>query len=97
LNKSKIALISDTAQQKLTDLLSKVMKRSGLLRNDRFLAKGQFQAKGYLGSGGLARFRDTLWAATLGTRQLNRLKAEALAELAENNREKVISELGKSQ
>jgi len=66
-----------------------------LLKNGRFLAKGDFRDKGYLGSGGLARFRDTLWVAATSTRKLPaRLDTEKLAELASKNRGRVRSQLG---
>jgi DGQHR domain-containing protein len=95
LKKSGTALVSDNAQDILTKQLYKVMQKSGLLKNGKFLARGQFKAKGYLGSGGLARFRDTLWAATIGTGRLQGLKAEARAERAAVNRDKIMEELGK--
>jgi DGQHR domain-containing protein len=97
LRKDGVALISDVATEALTKELHKIMQKSGLLKNGRFLAKTDFKDKGYLGSGGLARFRDTLWAATIGTGRLQGLSPEALAERATANREKIIAELDKNQ
>lgn len=96
LKRKRIQFFSVKAQQFLVTELRKVMKRSGLLKDGRFLAKGQFKEKGYLGSGGLARFRDTLWAATIGTHRVSSLKAEQHAKLADTNRTKVIADLGKA-
>ncbi|MGQ0600899.1 MAG: DNA sulfur modification protein DndB [Anaerolineales bacterium] len=96
LKKKGTALISSDAKKTLTDLLRKLMKRAGLLRNGRFLPKEQFKAKGYLGSGGLARFRDSLWAAAVGTKSTARLKGDALAQLAEINRNKTLTDLDKN-
>jgi len=89
-------LVSDAAQELLTKQLHKIMKRSGLLKDDQFIAKGQFKKKGYPGSGGLAKFRNTLWASIMGTGRLQGLKPETLAKQAETNRDKVMAELGKN-
>jgi len=96
LQKNNTPLVSENAQGLLTRQLRNIMQKSGMLTNDQFIAKGQFKKKGYLGSGGLAKFRNTLWAAIMGTGQLQRLKAETLAKRAETNRDKVMAELGKN-
>jgi DGQHR domain-containing protein len=95
LKRRKLSLVSDQARDHLTEWARGTMKRARLLdRSDRFLAKGEFKHKGYLGSGGIARFRDTLWAATTTRRQLpSRIKAERLEELAAQSRAQVRSEL----
>lgn len=95
LKKIKMPLISDKAKMDLTEWLEGVMKRARLLKNGRFLAKGEFKHKGYLGSGGLGRFRDSLWAATGSTKVIPaRISAEKLAEMANKNRAAVRSKLG---
>ncbi|MBI4326221.1 MAG: DGQHR domain-containing protein [Chloroflexi bacterium] len=93
LKKAKLPMISDEAKEALTKWLVEVMERAGLLDAGRFLAKKKFKEKGFLGSGGLARFRDTLWAAVTGTNEVSRLGAERLLELAEKHRQQVRSEL----
>jgi hypothetical protein len=93
LKKAKIKLISDDTPKVLSQWLREVMQRAGLLKDDRFLPKREFREKGFLGSGGLARFRDTLWAAAIGSARLGKLEAEKLAELAEKNKERILSEL----
>jgi hypothetical protein len=70
------------------------MKRSGLLTTSgQFLAKSEFKEKGYLGSGGIARYRNTLWAAALTAREISRLGDEKKAKLAEEHRAKIEREL----
>jgi DGQHR domain-containing protein len=94
LKKSRTRFISSDAKSALEKWLRGVMKRARLLKNDRFLAKGDFKSKGFLGSGGLAQFRDTLWAAVGATEPVPRVKREALAELAARSRARVRSKLG---
>jgi DGQHR domain-containing protein len=95
LKRKKLVLVSESAQEHLTEWAKGTMKRARLLdRSDRFLAKGEFKHKGYLGSGGIARFRDTLWAAATSREQLPPgIKADKLEELATKSRAKVRSEL----
>ena len=69
------------------------MERAGLLKNHRFLGRHEFKEKGYLGSGGLARFRDTLWAATIGSSPIGKLEPDEIGELAEKHRSRIRSEL----
>jgi len=97
LQKNDTPLVSEDAQNLLTKQLHNIMKKSGLLQNEQFIAKGQFRKKGYLGSGGLAKFRNTLWAAIMGTGQLQRSKTETIAKHAEINRNRVMAELGKKE
>jgi DGQHR domain-containing protein len=92
LKQEHLGLVSERSRAFLEAWLRKIMKRARLLRNGRFLAKGDFKHKGYLGSGGLAKFRDSLWAA-VGARSLP-TNAERLAELASLSRAKVRKQLG---
>jgi len=75
-------------------LISQLMTRAGLLKNEKFIAKGEFKQKGFLGSGGIGRFRDTLWAA-VGPKKIARLSPQKRAELANDRRSKIHSELAK--
>ncbi len=93
LQKNDIPLVSEKSQGILTKQIHNIMKKAGLLKNKQFIAKGQFKAKGYLGSGGVAKFRNTLWAATSGKGRLQGLKAETLAQRASDNRVKVMDDL----
>lgn len=93
LRRSKLPLISDKAKDSLSQWLREVMERAGLLDSGRFLRKTKFKEKGFLGSGGIGRFRNVLWAATLAPRPVWRRKPEKLALLADSNKERVRSEL----
>ena len=94
LRKNGARLISDEARSTLEKSVRATMKRAGLLKNGRFLSKSEFKHKGFVASGGLARFRDTLWAATATNKPLPpRIEAERLAELALMHRGRVRSEL----
>jgi DGQHR domain-containing protein len=78
--------ISEDAHAATVKWLRRVMKRAGLQENGRFLSKTEFREKGFLGSGGLARFRDTLWAAGFGRTDISALSPEDVAEVAEERR-----------
>ena len=97
LKQNNLAFVSEAGWAHLKKWARGTMKRARLLdKGDRFLAKGEFKHKGYLGSGGIARFRDTLWAATTAKKQLpSRIKAERLEELARKSRDYVRSRLGR--
>jgi DGQHR domain-containing protein len=97
IRQANVAFTSDEAKQELVKWLRGVMKRAGLLRHDRFVAKSEFSAKGFLGSGGVAKFRDTLWAAAIGTKSISRLKDKKRNELAEQHRKQVRVGLSKKR
>jgi DGQHR domain-containing protein len=96
LKKKRIPLVSDRAQTALTEWIRDLMKRAGLLYNDQFIAKDAFRQKGFLGSGGIGRFRDILWAAALEEDDIRRWGEERVRETAELRREKVFRELATS-
>jgi DGQHR domain-containing protein len=97
LKRKKIQLISQDAETLLTKWLKSTMERARLTKNGKFLARTDFKAKGFLGSGGLARFRDTLWvAATSQSKVSTRVDSEHLAELASENRGRIRAQLGLS-
>jgi DGQHR domain-containing protein len=97
LKKSSFRLVSENARAHLEKWARATMKRAHLLdKSGRFLAKGEFKHKGYLGSGGIARFRDILWAAATAKRQLpSRARADRLEQLALESRARVRSQLGR--
>jgi hypothetical protein len=87
-------LLSKAASDHLTEWFRKVLKRAGLLNEDgEFIPKGKFKTRGFLGSGGIARFRDTLWAATGSKSIAEDAEAEEIAEQAKASRDKVFREL----
>ena len=58
----RVPLISQKALDILTGWLTEVLRRAKLTEGDVFMAKDGFKKRGYLGSGGIGRFRDALWA-----------------------------------
>jgi DGQHR domain-containing protein len=96
LKKDSTVLVSEKAERALTTWFRALMKRAGLLRHGKFLAKSEFRNKGYLGSGGIGRFRDSLWAASIHTKNVSRLSTSRKAELAEQNRAKVHLDLARA-
>ncbi len=96
LNKKKIPALSNKAQAFVTEWLRDVMTRAGLLQQGLFLAKEAFKRKGFLGSGGIGRFRDTLWAAALSKEDIRRWGEERIGSVAASHRETVFNELSNS-
>jgi hypothetical protein len=95
LRRKRAVLVSEGAQAILTKWFRELMSRAGLLKGNHFIAKGEFKKKGFLGSGGIGRFRDTLWAA-VGSQGVTRLSPERRALVASTNREKAYSQLAKT-
>lgn len=94
LRRAKIRpLQSAKAHAHLQKWLTKVMKRAGLLDRGKFLPKTKFKDKEFLGSGGIARFRDVLWAAALSTRSVARLSEASRSTIATMHRGKVRESL----
>ncbi len=93
LKRNDLVLISRSAKKHLTKWFRKLMRRAGLLKDRRFISKLEFKKKGFLGSGGIGRFRDTLWAA-IGTSRMPR-SSENRAEVANAHRARIRSELAK--
>jgi hypothetical protein len=80
----------------MADWLLDVMQRAGLLHQGKFLAKNDFRTKGFLGSGGIGRFRDTLWAAAVGNGDIRRWGEERIKSVADDHRAKIQQELATS-
>lgn len=93
LNEHEVPLISETANTSLATWLKKIMKNAGLMEHDAFLDKAAFKEKGFLGSGGLAQFRDLLWAAITATKRIDGLDSEQIASKAEANRAEIARAL----
>jgi len=88
--------VSDKAEVVLTRWLRDVAQKANFLENGVFISKTKFKERGYLGSGGIGRFRDSLWAVVRGKNKLSpRMKPNTIAEIAKENRQFVMSELGK--
>ncbi len=96
LRNAEVPLLSNDAEKHLTIWLRHIMSSAGLLKKRRFLSKAEFIRKGYLGSGGIGRFRDTLWAAAVGSTKVSALKPSPRTELALKNRRQVEADLASS-
>jgi DGQHR domain-containing protein len=76
--------VSEDAQSDLTEWFGEIIRNAGLVKDGRFIGKPEFKTNGFLGSGGIGRFRDRLWAAT--RRNVSRLTANRVEALAEEAR-----------
>ena len=94
LKAANLPLKSDEALVFIETWLSDLMKRAGLTRNAKFVPKSEFKQKGFLGSGGIGRFRDRLWAASLSNKALGNLQDDGVQDLAEKNRQYCENALG---
>jgi hypothetical protein len=95
-NEGKIPLISDKALLTLTSWFKDIARQADLLEDGVFIGKNKFKERGYLGSGGIGRFRDTLWAVVTGNQKITKAtKPNEVSALAEKNRQLVFSKLGK--
>jgi len=94
LKKNRIDPLSDQAKEHLAAWLKKSLKKASLLEDDQFIDKSKFKERGYLGSGGIARFRDVLWCSVgTTTTRLDAMTPEDKAEEARRIRGKIDSEL----
>jgi len=96
LKRRNLRLVSSEALTSLVRFLRLIMKRARLLKDGLFLSKSLFRDKGFLGSGGVARFRDSLWAA-VGRAPVPKLGSERLAKVAAANRGRIRQELGSAE
>jgi DGQHR domain-containing protein len=86
---ARVPLVSEAAQERLRRWLRDTADRAGLLDDGVFIGKREFKKRKYLGSGGIALFRNTLWAAFGATEGVRRLGPDKISELAAATREKV--------
>ncbi len=86
---NNLEFFSEKAKEHLIKWMKKLAKQAGLLKDEMFIPKDEFRAKGYLGSGGIGRFRDLLWAAIGSKRNLIDLKEEEISKIAKTNKAKI--------
>jgi DGQHR domain-containing protein len=92
LKQEQIPLVSDAAHKRITKWLRSTIEHAGLLQDGKFIAKDEFKSSGFVGFGGIARFRNTLWAAAFSNRKLSkRTKPDAIAQKADKARDTVNS------
>lgn len=86
IKEADLPLNSDKALAFTETWLGGLMKRAGLIHNAKFVPKSEFKKKGFLGSGGIGRFRDRLWAASFSDKSVSDLPDDRMQSLAETNR-----------
>lgn len=91
----KAPFVSEKARAEIEAWLRGVIDRAGLLDGRKFVDKEEFKKQGYLGSGGIGRFRNRLWAASVRTAKLGDMSPDKIAELAGSARDKANQALGK--
>ena len=96
LRRKKLSFNADATQSHLVDWMAKVAERAGLLKEGVFLDKDEFKERRYLGTGGIGRFRDVLWAAAGAAESVKRLGEDRIATLAQKHRDKVTQQLHQS-
>lgn len=84
--------VSEKSQKLLVQFLTDIANNAGLLADNIFISKEKFKAKGFLGSGGIARFRDTLWAA-INKKITLKTKPETISKYAEENKSSIIKSI----
>jgi len=96
LRKLKAPLISPTAESRLAAWLQQVIETAGLVdKNGKFMSKDDFKKGGYLGSGGIGRFRNRLWASIKTTdHQVSRMGEEKVLALSQENKKMVNGKIG---
>jgi DGQHR domain-containing protein len=95
LEESHIKPLSDEAEELLLTFFERIIRRSGLMRHGTFIGRTDFKKRGFLGSGGTARFRNRLWAAI--ARDVSRLGDEEVEKEAEKVRARVRRKLKVSE
>jgi len=83
--KSNYPIVSVRAGEALRKWLRRVIARAGFMQRDRFIGRDEFKEKGFLGSGGIAKFRNRLWAGT--TMSVRGMSDEAIEEKAKAARD----------
>jgi len=82
LKQERIPFVSERARNELIQWLRGTIERANLFSHGKFVVKDEFKKLGFLGSGGIGRFRNLLWAASSRKRKLDDLEPEKLLELA---------------
>jgi len=86
LKSKKLPFVSDESREEITKWFKSAIEKAGLFHDGKFVAKDEFKKLGFLGSGGIGRFRDRLWAAAFKGRKLGKLKPELITAAADQAR-----------
>lgn len=90
----QVPFVSEQARNNITEWLQATIDRAGLVRSKKFIDKNDFKKRGFLGSGGIGRFRNLLWAAAFRNHRISsNLGLESIAKEAEVARAKVHAQL----
>lgn len=94
LKQEKIPFVSEGARKELIQWLRGTIDRANLLEHGKFVAKDEFKKLGFLGSGGIGRFRNLLWVASSRKRKLEDTEPDKLSGLASKVREDADKVIG---
>ena len=89
LKRRRIDFVSDAARAHTESWMRDTVQRAGLLVSGRFVAKAEFKKLGFLGSGGIGRFRNLLWAAAFRKTRVRNLTPERLELEADRARDSI--------
>lgn len=92
---ARVEPLSDEADEILRKFFLRIIRRSGLSRHGKFVTRTEFKKKGFLGSGGIANFRNRLWSAI--SRDVSDLDDDEVEEVAMRSRARVHKELGSDE
>lgn len=92
LKRAKVSFVSTKAEEHIRSWFRTIITRAGFMKNKAFINRNEFKRKGFLGSGGIAKFRNRLWAALEG--RSAGLKDETVAEKATTARDRIFQGLG---
>jgi DGQHR domain-containing protein len=93
LRKRNLAFTSQKARAEITKWFRVILNRAGLIAHGKFIEKQEFKQLGFLGSGGIGRFRNLLWAASSSSTGIRVSKPERLLDLASAARAKAAKAL----
>jgi hypothetical protein len=89
LKEHRIHFVSAKARDELIKWLRATIQRADLLRDGKFIGKDEFKEMGFLGSGGIGRFRNRLWAAAFRRTKLTSVSPEEIEDAADEARAQV--------
>ena len=92
LKEAGVRELSEDAEKVLQKFFQRIIERAGLMKRGRFIDRSEFKRQGFLGSGGIANFRNRLWAAI--ARDVTRLSDESIEEAAQAAQARVHQKLG---
>lgn len=93
LRQTKQQFVSDQSLKILTVWCKGIIKYAGLLDKNVFIDKTKFKKLGYLGSGGIGRFKNSLWAVVNSKRNIGKVTIDKINHLASKNKELVFSKI----